>query len=75
MTLGDRGRLVVPVEPRQRLGLGVGDTLIMLDTPRGVVLTTRDQLKELVRSDLQGHDLVEELLDERRRAAAVEDAT
>ena len=39
----------------------------MLETPGGIVLATREQLKRLVREDLQGQDLVEELLADRRR--------
>jgi hypothetical protein len=39
-----------------------------------VVLATREQLKQLVREDLAGLDLVGELLAERRQAAATDDA-
>lgn len=74
VTMGDRGRLVVPAELRERLDLAVGTPLVLVDTPRGVVMTTREQLKELVRADLAGRDLVQELLDERRAAADREDA-
>jgi hypothetical protein len=47
--------------------------VVLLETARGIVLLTREQLKELVRSDLNGLDLVGELLSERRRDAAAED--
>lgn len=47
--------------------------MVLLETARGIVLLTREQLKELVRADLSGLDLVDELLSERRRDAAVED--
>jgi hypothetical protein len=46
----------------------------MLETARGIVLLTRDQLKDLVRADLEGLDLVGELLADRRREANTEDA-
>ena len=72
--MGDRGRLVVPAELRERLDLSSGTPLVLIDTPHGVVMTTRDQLKELVRADLAGRDLVRELLAERRAAAEREDA-
>lgn len=36
-------------------------------------MTTRDQLRDLVRAELQGPSLVEELVAERRAAAARED--
>ena len=70
---GDRGRLVVPVELRDRMHLRPGDPLILLETPRGVVLATREQLKVLVREQLAGLDLVDELLTERRQAATDEE--
>lgn len=71
--MGDRGRLVVPVELRKHAGLVSGTPLVLIETPRGVVLLTRDQLKDIVRADLRDLDLVGELLDERRRRAAEED--
>ena len=39
-----------------------------------MLLVSREQLKSLVREDLGGLDLVGELLADRRRQAAVEDA-
>lgn len=74
VTMGDRGRLVVPAGLRERAGLAEGRTLVLLETPTGIVLVTQDQLKDLVRSDLAGADLVGRLLTERRRDAAAEDA-
>lgn len=74
VTMGDRGRLVVPAELRERAGLGEGDTLTLIETPGGVVLLTRPQLQALVRSDLAGLDLVGELLAERRAEATADDA-
>lgn len=71
--MGDRGRLVVPAALRRRLGWQVGSPLILLDTEHGVVLATRDQVKELVRDGLRGLDLVGELLAERRQASANDD--
>jgi len=71
--MGDRGRLVVPAELRERLNLKPGSPLVLLDTPHGVVLATREQVKDLVRAGLQGLDLVAELLEDRRRQAAAED--
>ena len=73
VVMGDRGRLVVPAELRERLHLEAGSTLILLDTPGGLILATREQLLKLVREDLRGLDLVGELIAERRRQAALED--
>jgi len=72
--MGERGRLVIPAELRERLRLHPGSPLIMFDTPQGIVMATRDQAKQLVRDKLRGLDLVTELLDDRRRQAAAEDA-
>ncbi len=74
VTMGDRGRLVIPSEVRERAGLTEGSHLILLETPGGLVLLTRTQLQQLVRADLAGLDLVEELLAERRAEAAADDA-
>jgi AbrB family looped-hinge helix DNA binding protein len=74
LVMGDRGRIVVPVEVRQRAGLDEGTPLVLLETPDGLVLLTREQLRARVRQELQGLDLVAELLADRRQAAANEDA-
>lgn len=71
--MGDRGRLVVPAELRERAGLHEGRAVVLVETPRGVLLLTREQLRDLVRSDLEGKDLVGQLLAERRAAANAED--
>lgn len=72
--VGDRGRIVVPAEVRERQGLVEGTPLVLLDTPAGLVLLTRGQLRQRVREELAGVDLVAELLAERRTAATAEDA-
>jgi AbrB family looped-hinge helix DNA binding protein len=74
VTVGDRGRLVLPAEVRARAGITEGTTLVLLDTPGGLVLLTREQLRRRVREDLAGTDLIAELLAERRAASAAEDA-
>ena len=75
VTMGDRGRLVIPAELRERAGLEEGSSLLLFEAADGVVLLTREQLKRRVRADLAGDDLVAELLADRRAAAAEEDAT
>jgi AbrB family looped-hinge helix DNA binding protein len=72
--MGDRGRLVIPSELRAKAGLTEGTPVVLIDTPGGVVLVSREQLKSLVRADLAGIDLLSELLAERRRQAVAEDA-
>ncbi len=73
VVMGDRGRIVVPAEVRDRAGLAEGTPLVMLETPAGLVLLTREQLRARVRGELEGLDLVAELLADRRRAAEEED--
>ena len=72
--MGDRGRLVIPAELRERASLIEGTPLIVVETVSGLVLMTREQLRDRVRADLTGLDLVGELLAERRDQAAKEDA-
>ena len=74
VVVGDRGRMVVPVEVRERTGIAEGTTLVLLETPNGLVLLTRDQLRRRVREDLAGVDLVADLLADRRASSAAEDA-
>ena len=63
----------MPAAVRERAGLVAGSPMVLLESPDGLVLLTREQLRDRVRSDLAGLDLVNELLADRRRAAAVED--
>ena len=64
----------MPIEVRERAGLAEGMSLVLLDTPGGLVLLTRGQLLARVRNELDGLDLVSELLADRRRNAEQEDA-
>jgi AbrB family looped-hinge helix DNA binding protein len=72
--VGDRGRVVLPAEVRERAGLSEGTRLVLIETPNGLILLTREQLKARVRAELAGLDLVKELLAERRAQADAEDA-
>lgn len=72
VTMGDRGRLVVPAELRTQAGLREGDPLVLIAADDGVVMLTRDQLEARVRADLAGTDLVGSLLADRRRDAATD---
>lgn len=73
VTMGDRGRLVIPADLRDRLNLVAGVGLIVVETRRGLLLATREQARQLVRDDLAGTDPLSELLTERRAAAAADD--
>jgi AbrB family looped-hinge helix DNA binding protein len=74
VVMGDRGRLVIPADLRERMRLEAGTQLVLVETRRGLVMATREQGKQLVRDELKGLDLVAELLADRRKAAAAEDA-
>jgi AbrB family looped-hinge helix DNA binding protein len=74
VTMGDRGRLVIPSALRAQAGLAEGTPIVLIATPGGVLLVSREQLKSLVRENLAGLDLVGELLADRRRQATAEDA-
>lgn len=70
--VGDKGRVVIPAELRARHQWGTGATLVAIDTELGVLLAGRDTVERMVRERLAGHDLVAELLADRRDAAALE---
>ena len=71
--MGDRGRLVVPAEVRARHGVDRGTVLVFTESPWGLVLTKREALLAQIQSELKGSNLVDELLTDRRRQAAIED--
>ena len=64
----------MPSELRARAGLVPGTPVTLIESPDGIVLLTREQLKRMVRRDLAGLDLVADLVAERRLAATDEDA-
>jgi len=72
LALGDRGRVVIPLEVRTRHGWEQGTDLLAVDTDAGVLLLSADQGLAWLRSRLEGRDLVAELLAE--RSAEVADA-
>ncbi len=74
VVMGDRGRLVIPIELRERWHLDAGSRVMLIETPEGIVLATREQVKRLVRDQLRGASLVDELVRERRVAAQAEAA-
>jgi AbrB family looped-hinge helix DNA binding protein len=71
--MGDRGRIVIPAEVRERAGLVEGTPLVLVETPEGIALLTRAQLLDRVRRELDGADLVTALLADRRRSSEEED--
>jgi AbrB family looped-hinge helix DNA binding protein len=76
LVLGQQGRLVIPAEVRAALGLAPGDRLhlqvtgarMVLERPQDAV----NELRGLASSVPEIRSLVDELLAERRAAAAAE---
>ena len=75
VVMGGQGRIVVPVDVRHELGLEAGDELVLHTEDGRMVLERRrsaaSRLRGLYTSPVTS-GAVEELLDERRRAAASE---
>ncbi|MCU1437114.1 MAG: transcriptional regulator, AbrB family [Naasia sp.] len=69
VTIGAKGRLVLPAAIRERKGWDVGTELVAIEGPTGVALVDRDSLKAALRAQLAGGDVVAELLAERRKDA------
>jgi len=76
LVLGQQGRLVIPAEVRTALGLAPGDRLHLHVSGQRLVLERQQdaaaELRGLATSIPRSRSLVEELLAERRVAAACE---
>ena len=72
--VGDKSCLVVPAAVRERAGLLEGTPMVLFETPTGIVLMTRGQLRQRVKDELSGLDLMGDLLAKRRASAAEEDS-
>jgi AbrB family looped-hinge helix DNA binding protein len=71
--VGNKGRIVLPAPLRERAGLTEGTVLVLIDSPDGIAVLTREQLKARVKVALSGPSLVNDLLDQRRAQAEAED--
>ena len=74
LSVGPKGRVVIPVEIRRQLGLEEGSQLVALVEGEGVLLLPRDAVKERLRGMFAGvrTSMAEELIRDRRAAAAKE---
>jgi AbrB family looped-hinge helix DNA binding protein len=70
VTVGHKGRLVIPAPARAHHRWGEGTDLIALDTEGGLILMSREQAEARVARSVAGRDLVGELIEERRAEAA-----
>src|SRR5712692_5884145 len=78
VTMADRGRLVLPAEVRERLNINEGDRLaVILEQDGTIKLQTRAvairNLRGAFKHLAPGRSLVDELIAERRREAAMEE--
>ncbi len=74
MRVNENGRVVIPASFRERLGIRVGDDLVLLMEGDGLRITTLkrniERAQRLVRKHVKpGTSLVDELIAERREAA------
>jgi AbrB family looped-hinge helix DNA binding protein len=76
LSIGPKGRVVIPVEIRRRLGLEEGSQLVAVLEGDGVLLLPRHAVKRRLRGLFAGASasLAGELIAERRAAAAEESA-
>ncbi len=74
VTVGDKGRIVVPSEIRAHRNWVAGTALVLVETEDGLLLTERATALRRIREHVAGAPLVGELLAERRTEAAAEDA-
>ena len=74
LRMGDRGRIVMPAAVRRRAGLSHGTPMVLVESADGLVLLTRRQLRDRVRRESAGSEMVESLLADRRASSAAEDA-
>jgi AbrB family looped-hinge helix DNA binding protein len=74
LSVGQKGRVVIPVEIRRRLGLAVGSQLVAVVEGDGVLLLPRAAIKKRLRGMFAdvGASMATELLRDRRAAAAEE---
>jgi len=72
LTMGDRGRLVIPRSIRMAQSLAPGDRLVIVEDQSGMTLMTLDQLEARVRAGRRDPavSLVDELIADRRAEAA-----
>lgn len=75
VVVGDKGRIVVPSDVRNRRNWTAGTTLVLIETEDGLLLTERATALRRIRSLLDGAPLVDELIADRRREADAEDAS
>lgn len=69
LTMGDRGRLVIPAQVRSDLNWQQGTRLILIQSASGATLMSIDQARALLKQQVGDRDLVAELIAERHAQA------
>jgi looped-hinge helix DNA binding domain, AbrB family len=74
LTVGHKGRVVIPVDIRRRLGIDEGSELVVVLEHDGVLLLPREAVKRRLRAMFAGMkvSMADELMRDRRAAAAEE---
>lgn len=77
LSVGPKGRIVIPVEIRRRLGLEEGSQLVAVLEGEGVLLLPRNAVKARLRDMFAevSTSMADELLRDRRAAALEESGT
>ncbi|MFC4244056.1 AbrB/MazE/SpoVT family DNA-binding domain-containing protein [Gryllotalpicola reticulitermitis] len=75
MTVGNKGRIVLPADVRARHDWAEGTTLIALETDDGIEILDRAHALKLVRAQFAETDVVSELIAERHAEAARDSAS
>ena len=74
LTMGDRGRLVIPADVRSDLNWKQGTRLILTETGEGLLLMSVDQARAMIKAQLGRPSLADELVAERHAEAAADAA-
>ena len=73
LTVGDRGRIVLPADMRAELQIEQGDPLHFVRLETGYLMLSQEQALAFLRQRHHGEHLVDELITDRRTAAHLED--
>jgi len=67
-TIGDRGRVVLPIELRQSRNWPDRTVMFAIETDHGVQLMSRDELRKQLAQEMRGASLADQLIAERHAA-------
>lgn len=73
MTVGNKGRVVLPAEVRGQYGWSEGTVLIAVEGEHGINVMDRAEALKMIRAELAGSNVLEELFAQRRAEAARDD--